>query len=553
MKKPMPSWRQSLNVWDSAARGASWRVVFWQLGAIASWLIVAFAIGKSAQALLDHEALGEALWLGLLGAAMRAGCQWVADVEAAQAGRRIVAAARSDVLKAIAQNGSDVLRGESAGARASQILDRTASLAGWSTRWRPGMYVGVLGPALVLSYVAVQSWLAAALLAVSMLASPVFIWLTTAETIATAKTQQAAVDALSGAFQSRAAQAGLLKSFRAIDRETENLRVQAQELRHRTLAVLRIAFLSTAVLEFFASISIALVAVYVGFKLLGVFPFPTGESLTLAEGLTALVLAPEFFAPIRRLSTLHHDRADAAAAAQGLGDVLKIANAPRRLPALHRAPVIRFRNVTLAHRESKLAVVNVNFEAHPGEITLLTGRSGAGKTSCLLALLGHRTIAQGDVTLDEVSLATGASIAESAAYLRQAPWIMEGSLADNLRLARPDASDAQIEEALRKVGALHLIEGHSLGLNRPLARFGEGLSGGERQRLALARALLRNSPIWLLDEPTAHLDAFAEGTLLETLRGLAAGRTVLIASHRPALAAFADKVVSLQPCAEASA
>jgi ATP-binding cassette subfamily C protein CydD len=464
----------------------------------------------------------------------------------------MVGAARGEVLSAAARAGPAMLGGESAGARTSQIVDRTGKLAAYAAGWLPGQQLALIGPLIVLIASATQTWLAAILLLVSVIVLPLFIWLTASETASRARAQQASLDLLSGSFQARAAQAGLIRAFRAVTRETRALELASESLRQRTMAILRVAFLSTAVLEFFASVSIALVAVYVGFKLLGVFPFETGETLTLAEGLTVLILAPEFFAPIRKLSGLHHDRADGVAAAEMLAPWIAAAEATeiRRLPRLNAAPVIAFEEVALAHAGQRAAVRGVSFTARPGELCALSGVSGSGKSSCLLALLARTRRVEGRILIDARPLEDGASLAESVAYVGQTPWVVEGTVRSNLLLGAPAASEAALEDAARQTGLLNLLTASGRTLDSPLGRFGAGLSGGQRQRLALARALLRDAPILLLDEPTAHLDPDAEAGFLAVLESLARGRTLLIASHSEAVLAACDLVVPLGEPAE---
>jgi ATP-binding cassette subfamily C protein CydD len=310
-----------------------------------------------------------------------------------------------------------------------------------------------------------------------------------------------------------------------------------------------VAFLSTAVLEFFASVSIALVAVYIGFKLLGVFPFGTGETLTLAEGLTALILAPEFFSPIRKLSSLHHDRADATAAAEMLSDWLERRedDPVKKLAPLPQAPVIVFDEVVLGWGDDRLAVSDLSFEAEPGKVTTLAGPSGSGKSTALLALIGRARLVSGQIRVGAHTLAPGESLADSIAYIGQTPWLMEGTIRENIAIARPDASPIEIEEAATQAGILDFADESRGGLEQTLARFGAGLSGGQRQRIALARALLRNAPIILMDEPTAHLDPDAEQEFLSKLEDLAKGRTLLVATHSDTLIAASDAVIRLQP------
>lgn len=539
--------QQAIKAWAQPAKSALALTVLLQLLAVSAWIAIAWGIGHAVSATSLGKPAGTPLLIALAGLVIRAGCLWGAETYAARTGIAMTAAARKSILDRVAETGARQLYQASSGERTSQIVDRTAKLFGYGARWLPGMRLAVIGPLIILVAVAAQSWLTAVLLLVSVLTLPIFIWLTASETAAVAKAQQASLDTLSGAFQARAAKAGLIRAFRGVGRQTGILAEASETLRQRTMSILRVAFLSTAVMEFFSSISIALVAVYVGFKLLGVFPFETGEIVTLAEGLTALVLAPEFFAPIRRLSTLHHDRADGVAAAEMIAPWLaSTANTPaRRLPRLATAPTLTFENAAISFAGAAPALPAFSLTARPSQITALAGPSGVGKTSCLLALLGMVHLASGEIRVDDTRLQAGDTLAESVAYLRQTPWVMEGSLADNIALARPGAALADIEAAAQKAGVMAFAGPERGGLSQKLARFGDGLSGGQRQRLALARALLRDAPILLMDEPTAHLDEAAERDFLKLLRNLAPGRTILVATHSEAVKSYCDHVVDL--------
>ena len=538
--------RQVLKRWSKPARNGNYAVVGWSVLGTFAWVALAWAIAILVSRAADGTAAPTALMVGIGAVGIRAIALWRAERAGDSAGRRIVEEARRDILSALASRGAGMLAGESAAVRAAHIFDRTRKLEGYAARWLPGMMLAIISPVIILIATATQSWLSAVLLSVSVLVLPVFIWLTASGTASTARAQQASLDELSSVFQHRAAQPGLIRAFRAVNREEAVIAEAAETLRQKTMAILRMAFLSTAVLEFFASVSIALVAVYIGFKLLGVFPFGTGETITLKEGLMTLVLAPEFFAPIRKLSSLHHDRADGVAAAKEIGPWLANAETPpvTRWKPLAEAPLIRFDHVSL-ERAGQKVLNGLSFEAHPDQLTVIAGPSGSGKTSALLALLGQGEVSSGIIYTGQRPLLSAESLADSAAYLRQTPWITEASIADNLRLAKPDASDGELKDALRRADALDFIEAGQGGLDRRLARFGAGLSGGQRQRLALARALLKNAPILLLDEPTAHLDEEAETRFLTLLDTLKKDRTVLIASHRPAVLNIADTRIDL--------
>lgn len=534
--RPADPARAALKRWTPPR--APWAILAARLAATGGWVLIAFGLGGWVEALASGAAAGAWPWLAISGAFLRAAAGWASDALSARAGLATTGAARRELFDRF---GTDpgFGGGVSDGVALAWLIDRPDRLAGHAARWVPGVRAAVSGPLIVLAAAATQSWLSAALLAVTVAALPVFLWLTATETAGRARAQQASLDALSGAFQARVAVAGTLRAFRAVDRETERLASASDRLARDTLGLLRVAFLSGAVLEFFASVSIALVAVYVGFSLLGEFPFDTGETLTLKEGLTVLILAPEFFAPIRALAGLHHDRADARAAAETLAGALQTATAPSEPdPPLSAPPRLSFDGVDVVWPDGSRGATGVRFEAAPGEITALVGPSGSGKTACLLVLLGRGRVAAGRVLVDGRAASPRPNLSRSVAWAAQRPWTAAASVAENLRLAAPEADDARLRAALD-------LAGLDLSLDARIGPGGRVLSGGEAQRLALARAALRDAPLLLLDEPTAHLDPEAEAAFLAALRRLAEGRTVLMATHSPAAIAAADRVVGL--------
>ena len=216
-------------------------------------------------------------------------------------------------------------------------------------------------------------------------------------------------------------------------------------------------------------------------------------------------------------------------------------------PPLESAPVITFDQTALGWGDGKTAVSDLSFKALPGKVTTLAGPSGSGKSTALLALIGRARLTGGEIRVDAQTLHPGESLADSIAYIGQTPWLMEGTIRENIAIARPDAGPDEIKDAARQAGILDFADEGRGGLEQDLARFGAGLSGGQRQRIALARALLRNAPILLLDEPTAHLDPDAEEDFLRKLKDLATDRTLLVASHSDTLIAASDEVIWLQP------
>jgi len=290
---------------------------------------------------------------------------------------------------------------------------------------------------------------------------------------------------------------------------------------------------------------VALVAVYCGFALLGLLPFPVPETLTLAQAFFVLALAPEFYAPMRRLAAAYHDKQAAETAAETLMPLPAPRRpAPRRpAPSVPAAAPLVLRDVTIRYPYSdRAAVSGLSFRVTAGETVALLGPSGSGKTSVLHLLLGLAPLSGGSVTADGQPLA---SLAGQASWAGQHPLLVAGTIRDNLLLANPHADETAVRRAVAAAGLGPMLARRPAGLDTLLDARGAGLSGGERRRLALARALLKPAPFLLLDEPTAHLDAQAEAALIATIARTAQGRTTLIATHSPALAATATRIVRL--------
>ena len=308
--------------------------------------------------------------------------------------------------------------------------------------------------------------------------------------------------------------------------------------------MLRIAFLSSAVLEFFASVSVAIVAMYFGFRYLGLVD--VGPALApglLQTGLFCLLLAPEYFGPLRRLAAHYHDRANALAAARLVEEALE-APLPEAQPVAagsgaRKAPgdAIRVEELELRHAgAARPLLAGLSFEVPAGGRLALVGPSGAGKSSLLEALAGWLPPRSGRLAIPD-----GARVALAG----QRPWILAGTLADNIRLGDPGASDAAVRDAAEAAQVQRFASRLPDGLATRLGEHGLGLSGGEARRVALARVLLRDPQVLLLDEPTAFLDPDTEAALLAALDRFARDRTVIVASHSPAVMAWAGRVLRL--------
>jgi ATP-binding cassette subfamily C protein CydD len=527
-------------------RGAGFVLTLDSLGAIGFAAALAFGLNALPGGL---PAVLPWLCLGLLSTAARGGCGLAAARIGAGAARAAKAALRDRITRATLALPAGSR--PATGALMTAAVDRVETLDGYVARFLPAR-AAVAGTGLVLLAALIASPVAAAILALTMVPFLGLMILAGGAAADEARAQFSAMMRLGALFADRIRMLPLVLAFQAEETETARLAAAADELRRRTMGVLRIAFVSSAGLEFFAALSVALVAVYAGFNLLGLLPgfitpFHLGQ-LDLARAVFVLALAPEFYAPLRRLAATYHDRQAAETVADGLMALELATPAPHApIAALAAPPRIRFDHVSLRYPgEDRPALADFQLDMAPGEVVALLGASGAGKTSVLSLLLGLAVPTSGTVAVDGLPLTEGRGLAGSVAWMGQAPLIMPGTIAENIALARSDATRDELVVAAAHAGLLPCLAGRPLGLDTLLDERGSGLSGGERQRIALARVLLSPAPVLLLDEPTAHLDAAAEEALAQAIAGAARGRTTLIATHSARLAAIADRIVRLE-------
>ena len=335
-----------------------------------------------------------------------------------------------------------------------------------------------------------------------------------------------------------------LKVFGAAKRQISLIGEISDRHRVATTAVLKITFLSSLILELLATISVALVAVAVGLRLLN-------GGLDLRTAMFVLVLAPEAYAPLRALGANFHASAEGMSAAEQVFALLEKPAPPQgrsaKIPDPSVAAIaIDELRVQYPDRDTP-ALDGVSLHVAPGEVVAVTGPSGSGKSTLLAVLLGFVEPAGGSVTIGASELAdldpTGWR--ERVSWLPQRPHVFATSIRENIRLARPGADDRQVRRAVAAAGLETVVAARPDGLETRLGEGGAGLSAGERQRVALARAFLRDAPLLLLDEPTANLDGATESEILEALERLVCGRTVILVAHRRPLVALADRVVDL--------
>lgn len=526
------------------------------LGAVVA-LGLAGAVLVVGQAMLIAEIVVGAFEEGLDGAALRtpllllaavalgrAVLTWLTELAAHRAGAAVKSELRGRLLERAAHLGPGWLTGQRTGSLVALATRGVDALDDYFARYLPQLGLAVVVPAAVLARIVTEDWVSAAIIVVTLPLIPLFMVLIGMATQSRMDRQWRLLSRLSGHFLDVVAGLPTLKVFGRAKAQAESIRKITDDYRRATMRTLRIAFLSSFALELLATLSVALVAVTIGMRLVH------GE-LDLYTGLVVLILAPEAYLPLRQVGAQYHAAAEGLAAAEEIFDVLETpvgkAAGTAVLPA--GAPLrIEVDGVAVRYEgRGGDSPAPVSLTVEPGECVALTGPSGAGKSTLLQVLLGFVAPTAGRVRIAGADLAGLApeQWRERIAWVPQRPHLFAGTIAENVRLARPDASEAELAAALRDAGAWEFVAALPQRERTPLGEGGAGLSAGQRQRLALARAFLADRPVLLLDEPTAALDGETEAAVVEAVRRLAVGRTVLLVVHRPALLAVADRVVPL--------
>jgi len=500
----------------------------------------------------------------------RAALVWAAELAAAKSSAEAKSQLRGALLERVARLGTDPSRRERSGEVAVLATRGVDALDGYFSLYLPQLLLAAIVPVVVLVAIFSEDWISGAIVAFTIPLIPLFMALVGATTREKMDRQVRTLERLGGHFLDVVAGLPTLKVFGRAKAQARRIEEISERYRTASMATLKVTFMSSLILELVATISVALVAVAIGLRLMG------GE-LALQGALFALVLAPEAYLPLRKLGANYHASAEGMAAAEQVFALLE--DAPREVAGVVGAvgavgatgpvgdeadgaglatvgldaPDLALEDIevdglcVLYPGRPEPALWDVSLEVRAGEVVALAGPSGCGKSTLLSVLLGFTEPTAGSVRVGGIELEGLAldSWRAQIAWVPQRPHLFSGSIAENVRIGRGDACDEDVEEACVAVGLGPLLASLPQGIHTRLGARGSGISAGERQRVGLARAWVRDAKLLLLDEPTANLDGETEREVLEATRRLAEGRTAIVVAHRPALLALADRVVDL--------
>ncbi|MGA1804790.1 thiol reductant ABC exporter subunit CydD [Rhizobium sp. HT1-10] len=502
-----------------------------------------------------RSAIGELSLIGLFAGifVLRTLLGLVSECAGIKAAERIKLHLRTLLNRHILDQRPDWMARRSTGALSSAVIDQTDALDGYFARFLPAMIQATVLPLVFAVALVPVDWFVALLFLLTAPLIPIFMALVGWGAQAATDAQAQALSRLSGFFADRLRGILTLKLFGQAERETARVLDASHDLRFRTMRVLRIAFLSSAVLEFFAALGVAGVALYVGLSYLGFVHLRT-TPFTLQAGLFCLLMAPEVYQPLRLLAAHYHDRQSAKAAVQEIAALFGALPegqqvAPEAVPATRqKVPLgLRISHLHLATPDGgRRLLEDVSLSLVPGSHAAVLGDSGIGKSTLLEAIVGLRTF-EGRIRLDgrDLQAIDDHQLRREVAFLGQRPLLFPGTIAENIRLGGRLASEADLIHAARLAGVLDFAADLPAGIETIIGMDGRGVSGGEAQRIALARIFLRDPGLIVLDEPTAHLDGETESRVLDALQTFAAGRTLLVATHSAAVAARFAQVLRI--------
>ncbi|MFI8417750.1 heme ABC transporter permease/ATP-binding protein CydD [Serratia sp. NPDC078593] len=502
-----------------------------------AWLLAALLHALIIEQTPREELISAFLWLAAT-FALRALLSWLREYVGFICGKVIRQQMRRQVLDKLQQLGPAWVQGKPAGSWASIIIEQIEDMQDYYSRYLPQMYLAVFIPLLILITVFPINWAAGVILLATAPLIPLFMALVGMGAADANRRNFVALARLSGNFLDRLRGLETLRLFHRGQAETDHIAKSSEDFRRRTMEVLRMAFLSSAVLEFFASISIAVVAVYFGFSYLGELNFGSyGMGVTLFAGFLVLILAPEFFQPLRDLGAFYHAKAQAIGAAEALETFLNakgesIGNGSLTLDDATPLTLAAC-DVEILSPQGVVLAGPLNFTLPANQRIALVGLSGAGKSSLLNLLLGFLPY-RGSLQINGIELREldAEHWRQRLGWVGQNPHLPAQTLRDNILLGHPQADEQQLQQAVEQAYISEFLAQLPEGVDTVLGDNAARLSVGQAQRVAVARALISPRQLLLLDEPAASLDAHSEQRVMQALNVASHQQTTLLVTHQ---------------------
>ncbi len=538
--------QQHLTRWlkSQSVHGRRWLRLSSLLGTLSALLILAQAwfLASLLQALIIDHLPRDTQWtnfiLLLACFAARALLAWLREKAGFRAGQAIRQALRQSVLNRLTELGPAWIQGKPAGSWATLLLEQIEEMQDYYARYLPQMMLAGVIPCMVLILLFPVNWAASLILLATAPLIPLFMAMVGMGAADANRRNFLALGRLSGQFLDRLRGLETLRLFNRAAAETETIRDASEQFRQRTMEVLRIAFLSSAVLEFFASISIALIAVYFGFSYLGVFDFGHYSGpVTLFAGFLVLILAPEFYQPLRDLGAFYHAKAQAVGGADALQTFLEESEdaAIKRgelKPDLSAGFNLVARDMSVTTTGGAVLAGPLSFSLRSGQRIAIVGQSGAGKTSLMNALLGYLPYT-GSLQVNGTELRDIDQDHWQAqlAWVGQNPHLPANTLRENIQLSG-NQDEARLQQVLELAGVNEFLPRLPDGLDSETGDQAARLSVGQAQRVAVARALMKPCQLMLLDEPDASLDAQSEQHVNHALLQASHAQSTLLITHQ---------------------
>ena len=498
--------------------------------------------------IIEHQTASQfiaEIWLLFGSFTARAVLIWLREQIGFKAGKTLRLHLRQQIIQKLLAVGPMSLQQKPTGSWANLMLEQVENLHNFYARYLPQQFLSLIVPILILCVVFPINWAAGLILFSTLPLLPIFMALAGIKAVEANQRNIGVLSRMSGQFLDKLRGLETIRLFGQAEKQTEQIYQSTEDFRLSTMDVLKMAFLSSAVLEFFTAISIAVMAVYFGFTFLGELDFGGyGVAVGLFTGFFCLMLAPEFYQPLRELGVFYHDKAAAIAAADNIETFLNeevLSHQVSQKDFQNQPLVIQAKDCVVLSVQGKCLTQPLNFEICEKQHIALVGQSGAGKSSLMNMLLGFLPY-EGSVTINGVELRelNLSQWRAELAWVGQNPQLIRGSLKENILLGNREVSEQSLGQALSRSKADEFV--YRLGLEHQVQDSNAGISGGQAQRIAIARALLRDYELLMLDEPTASLDLQSEQQVLEALQHLSQQHTTLMITHRVEDLANCDEI-----------